>query len=240
MKGGRSGGGSRQARVRGQSGGQLRTPPSNPVGLAAVDALPFSFATRGLTSAGRLFRALAAQPRAAAVARTALLRLEQAVAGSAPPPPSLVGEGAWFAACSAVERRHVRGRWCRHERSRRGEHEHARRWRGADVKNARRGGMSRRRFLHGVGYAGGGAAAYEAMVAMGLLAVPPVYAGAPGARTTRAALGQRPAGGGPRRRHRGAGLGVRASQGGGVRRHGARGEVASRGARLHRARGLGN
>ena len=40
-------------------------------------------------------------------------------------------------------------------------------------------GMSRRRFLRGVGYAGGGAAAYEAMVAMGLLAVPPAYAGPP-------------------------------------------------------------
>src|ERR1041385_1133500 len=40
-------------------------------------------------------------------------------------------------------------------------------------------GLSRRRLLHLVGKAGGAAAAYRTMSAMGLLAVPEAYAGPP-------------------------------------------------------------
>src|SRR5207253_11208127 len=48
-----------------------------------------------------------------------------------------------------------------------------------DVTNRSSGTLSRRRFIHLVGRAGGAAAVYNTMAAMGLLAVPSAYAGAP-------------------------------------------------------------
>jgi monoamine oxidase len=50
--------------------------------------------------------------------------------------------------------------------------------------------MSGLQILRGVGYAGGGAAAYEARMAMGLLALPPAYAGPP-ALGPRSGMGTR-------------------------------------------------
>ncbi|HYL04805.1 MAG TPA: NAD(P)-binding protein, partial [Thermoanaerobaculia bacterium] len=41
------------------------------------------------------------------------------------------------------------------------------------------GGWTRRSFLERVGLAGGAAAVYETMVALGMLRTPPAYAGAP-------------------------------------------------------------
>src|SRR5436853_5509810 len=48
-----------------------------------------------------------------------------------------------------------------------------------DMTNRSSGTLSRRRFIHLVGRAGGAAAAYNTMAAMGLLPVPTAYAGVP-------------------------------------------------------------